>query len=347
MFITTLRRNMGTIIAGLGFFLLCIMTFGNLGELASDQYWKHVGENFTSIGFMSISLTLIQVAIKQGFAEQALQRGLNTENTLRKYEEHRSLIKQATERMIYLPYFLQIYNQRHTKLKRREFLINNNYTSENMLRASENKKLIDKYDEIVVHVTPGSIKWATTEIVYNKQGRILTLQEYRRRRTTKAVIGSLVLMMATVFLARGLFFTPSTEPLWQKFVKLFSYVLAIGVGSLLDVIKEYEKGAFGIPNDLEEINEIWLEFMAWTVPQSIIEEVDEMNKLEGEQNEQREENKDPVDVGADLSEKQETLEIVCTDSSDCVVSSSLSDGDIRLSGNEELNRKCIGDYEST
>ena len=38
----TLRKNIGTIIAILGFVLLCIMTFGDLGELASEAYWRNV-----------------------------------------------------------------------------------------------------------------------------------------------------------------------------------------------------------------------------------------------------------------------------------------------------------------
>ena len=80
-----LRRNIGTIVAVLGFILLCIVTFGDLAELSTKEYWHNVGSNLTAISFVSLGLTLIQVAIKQGLAEQALQRGLNTENTMRKY----------------------------------------------------------------------------------------------------------------------------------------------------------------------------------------------------------------------------------------------------------------------
>lgn len=296
MIIALLRKNIGTIVAAFGFVLLCIMTFGDLGDLMSEQYWINVRENMTSIGIMSISLTLVQTFIRQGFAEQALQRGLNTENTLQKYEEHRALIKNVTEKMIYLPYFLQIYNKRHTEIKKREFLINNNYTCEANLRRDGKQKLIEEYDKIIVHITAGRIKWATTDIVYNKKGQIQTLQEYRNHRTTKAIISSLLFMIGATFFTRGLFFSATTEPLWQKFVKLGSYVIMIVLSSLFTVIKEYEKGAFGVPNDLDEINEIWIEFTNWSVPQSIIDEVNNLEKeITDEQTEKR-----TTNIGTDL-----------------------------------------------
>ena len=174
-FVNLLRKNIGTIIAILGFALLCIVTFGDLGEILAEEYWLNVRNNLTSIGFMTIGLTLIQVSIKQGLAEQALQRGLNTERTTEKYEEHKIIIKANNDKLIYLPYFLQIYNKRHTKLKKQEFLINNNFTAESLLYASGKKNLIRKYERIRVNVTAGSIKWSTVDIVYNKEGRIITL----------------------------------------------------------------------------------------------------------------------------------------------------------------------------
>ena len=109
MFIKILRNNIGTIIAACGFVLLTILTFGDLGNIMTDQYWQNVKENLTSIGLVSISLTLIQVAIKQGLAEQALQKGLNTDKASIAYIEHRDLIKDCTDKMVFLPYFLQSY----------------------------------------------------------------------------------------------------------------------------------------------------------------------------------------------------------------------------------------------
>ena len=77
MFIKTIRKNMGVIVAALGFFLLCIITFGDLGDFMTEEYWRNVRDNLMAIGYMSIALTLIQTVIRQGIAEQALQKGLN------------------------------------------------------------------------------------------------------------------------------------------------------------------------------------------------------------------------------------------------------------------------------
>ena len=222
-------------------------------------------------------MTLIQTSIKQGLAEQALQRGLNSERTTQKYEEHRQVIKANNDKMVYLPYFLQIYNRRHTKLRKREFLVNNNFSSEVSLYNSGRQNLIRKYEQILVHVTASSIKWSSIEISYNKAGRIITLDEYRIRRIKNSVIMSLAGMIGVTFLAGGLFFSPGTEPIWQKFIKLFTYVITITIGSIFTVVKEYEKGAFGVPNELDEINQIWHEFAQWEIPEWVSKEVEELN----------------------------------------------------------------------
>lgn len=308
MFIKILRNNIGTIIAACGFVLLTILTFGDLGNIMTDQYWQNVKENLTSIGLVSISLTLIQVAIKQGLAEQALQKGLNTDKASAAYMEHRDLIKECTDKMVFLPYFLQSYNDRHTLLRKREFLVNNNYSTEKMLRLSGKRRLIRKYDSIHTNVTATRIKWATTDVTYNKKGQIETLGEHRAKRSARAVINSLLFMVGATFLTRGLFFVPGDEPIWQKFVKLLSYALCIAISSILSVIKEYEKGAFGVPNELDEINEIWREFKEWKVPQWVIDEVNELDeKKEAEKNEQREEINDS---GADIQIEQNEVESV-------------------------------------
>lgn len=279
MFITLLRRNIGVLVAALGFVLLCIMTFGDLGELASEEYWRNVKENLTSIGFMSISLTLVQTSIRQGLAEQALQRGLNTDHTQEKYIEHKTIIKSVADRMIYLPYFLQSYNERHTRFAKHEFLVSNNFSSENALRQSGSRRLNRIYNKILVHLTPSCIKWTTTDIVYNKKGQIVSMQGHRRRRVMNAVLTSLAFMLGVTFITRGLFFTPSDEPLRYKFVRLFSYVIAIGISSVLAIIKEYEKGAFGVPNELDEINAIWNEFARWSIPDWVIAETTKFEEV--------------------------------------------------------------------
>jgi len=305
MIIKKLRKNIGTVIAALGFLLLCIATFGNLGEFMTDVYWENVKNNITSIGFLTIALTLIQVSIKQGLAEQALQSGLNTENTTEKYKIHKELMAKNTERMIYLPYFLQIYNKRNTALKKREFLIDNNFSSERMLLNSGKKSLIRKYNSIKVHITPSRIKWATTDIKYNKHGQIITLQEHRVKRIGFAVCRSILFMLGMTLLTRGLFFDASTEPMWQKLIKLVTYILSICVSSIFSVIKEYEKGAFGVPNDLDEINEIWTEFTNWEIPDWVLEEIKKLNN-EKEVNDETD-TKTAINGRTDIQEKQEKV----------------------------------------
>lgn len=294
-----LRKNIGIIIASIGFFLLCIMTFGDIGEILSDKYWENVKNNLTSISFVTIGLTLILAAIKQGLAEQALQRGLNSENTTRRYKEHKDLIVDNTDRLIYLPYFLQMYNKRHTDLKKRDFLIANGYCSEQSLYSSNNKRAIKKYNRIQVRITAADIKWSTVELKYDKNGRILTLDEYRTKRLISGVITSLLSMIGVTFLTGGLFFSPGNIPFWQKLVKLMSYIFCITISGVFTVIKEYEKGAFGVPNELEEINEIWHEFSNWTVPDWVTKEIEVYNK-NMEVNNEREER---IDSRTDIQEK--------------------------------------------
>lgn len=335
-FTNALRKNIGTIIALLGFMLLCIITFGNLGELSTEEYWRSVRDNITAISFVSIGLTFIQTAIKQGVAEQALQRGLNTEKTTQKYEEHKQAIKENNDRMIYLPYFLQIYNKRHTKLRKREFLINNNYSSESSLYASGKEHLIKEYKKIIVHMTAASIKWSTVNVVYNKNGQILTLNEHRKKRLYNSIVMSFICMIGVTFLAGGLFFTESGEPLWQKFVKLFTYCVAMLISSIFTVIKEYEKGAFGVPNDLDEINQIWYEFKRWEIPEWVINEVDKLNREDKEMEELLNgQNERAVNERTDIQEKQEESESLCCSCTDNVVPVSTADDNILLVNDEE------------
>lgn len=331
-FTRALRKNIGTIIAFIGFVLLCIVTFGDLGEIFSEDYWENVEENLLGISFVSIGLTFIQTSIRQGVAEQALQKGLNTERTTKKYEEHRAIIMNNNDKQIYLPYFLQVYNKKHTKLRKQEFLVSNNYSSVKMLYTSGGRKLIRGYEKIRTHITAASIKWSTIDIVYDKNGRILTLNDYRRRRATKSLISSFVTMIGTTFVTGGLFFSPNEEPLWQKFVRLFTYCFAIAIGVVFTVVKEYEKGAFGIPNDLDEINQIWHEFELWEVPEWVIKEVEALNKDEEViADEQRKESKRAVDNGTDIQEKQKEGEIVCDSYTDSLVSVSGINDNILLS----------------
>ena len=308
MIIQAIRKNIGIIVAGLGFFVLCIITFGDLGDFATEEYWRNVRDNLMAIGYMSVSLTLIQTVIKQGIAEQALQKGLNTTNTSKKYEEHKALIHSCADRMIYMPYFLQIYNNRQTKMRKQEFLVSNNFTSEKLLYASNRKKMIRKYEHIRTYVTMGAIKWTTTEIVYDKHGRITPLSSYKRKQLIWSVITSLLIMVGVSFLTKGLFFNPNDSvPVWQKFIKLCTYIIAIALGSVSGVIKNYEKGAFSVPNELDEINEIWQEFKDWTIPDWVMKDIEESNGAVEEENNV---GKERIDIGAIVSQEQKESESI-------------------------------------
>ena len=332
MFISILRKNIGTIISAFGFIILCILTFGNVYEILTEEYWWNVWRNITSIGIMSISLTTVQVTIKQGLAEQALQRGLNTEETRKKYEEHKGIITANVSRLIYMPYFLQTYNRRQTGLKRQEFLISNGFKSEEELMTSGKPKQKKLYKKINIQLTLTSIKWATSDIIYNKKGQIETLAQYRRRRLIKGIIISAIFMFATTLIARGLFFSADTETISQKFVRLLTYVATIIFTSLMNVIKGYEKGAFGVPNELSEINEIWHEFESWQVPEWVEKDIKESMK-----------EVIPDDKRGNLQEEQTTCEESPDTEADTENYSESTGGCILDYSSEELDRQCDGD----
>ena len=297
-----LKRNVGIIVASLGLALLVILTFGDIGELFTEQYWRNVGGNITSIGALTIGLVMIQVTIKQGVSEQALSAGLNTENTKNKYKEHNDVRAKCKEKHVYLPYFLSMRNRRETIRRKKEFLVDNNFTSEKMLYASGNKRLIKAYKAIKTNVTVDSIKWSTLKIVYNKNGRIEKLDEYRRKRAIKGLITGFVYMFASTLIAGGLFLSTYDVPLWQKFVTLFAYIIVIAFTVIFDIGKNYEKGAFGVPNELDEINGIWREFDEWIIPQWVADDVEKNSIIEAELNENMFEEKKTEEI------LQETVE---------------------------------------
>lgn len=347
MFISVLRKYIGTIISVFGFALLCILTFGDIYEIMTEEYWQNVWHNITAIGLMSISLTTIQTTIKQGLAEQALQRGLNTEPAKNKYAEHKAIITQNINRMIYVPYFLQIYNKRHTKLRQREFLLMNNYKSEELLFLSNRKKLIKKYKKIKVDLNVASIKWATTDIVYNKYGRIETLAAYRKKRLLRGIIFSTVCMFATTLVTRGLFFSIVDEPLSHKFIRLATYTFTIILTSVLRVIKEYEKGAFGIPNELDEINEVWHEFESWEAPEWVEKDISEsmkevmMNDKRGNIQEEQATCEESQDTEADFKDWSELISNCVPDDSSAELDRE-SAGDIGQVGQEKVYGNTAG-----
>lgn len=276
------RKNIGAIVATIGLLLMAILTFGDIGELFTEQYWINVGGNLSSIGALTIGLTLVQVSIKQGVSEQALSKGLNTENTKKKYDEHKGWLTKCRPKQIYLPYFLGLRNKRETKRRRQEFLQDNRFLTEEALYASGNKKLIRAYEKIYTNITSDSIKWSTTEIIYNKNGRIEKLDAYRRKRAIKATIMAFVFMLGMTLITGGLFLSVNEVPIWQKVVKFFTYLITMAITVVFDIGKNYEKGAYGVPNELDEVNTIWEEFDKWEVPNWVIKEVEELNSPQNE-----------------------------------------------------------------
>lgn len=271
-----LRKNAGIIASVIGVILLAILTYGDMGQLFTDKYWENVGGNISSISALTIGLVLVQVAIKQGLSEQALSKGLNTQNTKDKYEEHRKVREKCRSKQIYLPYFLNIRNKRQTKMRKEEFLVENNFSSEKLLFASKNKRLIRLYLKIRENVTMNSIIWSTTEIRHSKNGRIEKLNTFRSKRAIKSVVVAILAMFATTLITGGLFLDTADIPFWQKTIKLLTYLVTIAVLSIFDIEQNYEKGAFGVPNELDEINGVWEEFYNWEVPAWVKNEVLEM-----------------------------------------------------------------------
>jgi len=298
-FSKVIRKNIGTIISIIGIILLVILTYGDMGELFTDKYWENVGGNITSIGALTIGLVLIQVSIKQGVSEQALITGLNTPDTKAKYDEHKNIKKKCASRLLYLPHFLSARNKRETERRKREFLVDNNFTSEsflynmdtclNFFEKLKRKKLIKEYEHIQTNITPDSINWSTTDIVHNKNGRIERLETYRKKRAVKATITALIWMLGTTLITGGLFLDPTDIPFWQKTAKLLTYLISMALSVFFDISKNYEKGAFGVPNELDEINGIWEEFQNWSIPAWVKEEVEKeeiQNILEEQPNQE-------------------------------------------------------------
>jgi hypothetical protein len=271
--INFLRRNIGTIASSIGLVLLVILTFGDIAEISSAEYWESVGGNLASIGILTVGLTLIQVVIKQGVSEQALSKGLGTDRTQTKYKEHSGLIEKNREKHLCISYFLDERNERETKQRRRIFIANNGFRSEEALLGSGEKRLIRKYRGIRTNITGDSITWASTQIVYKKDGKIEKLEEYRERRAVKGVFKAVIVMLATTFIAWGLFLDAAETPFWQKLVKFFTYIISMALSSIFDISANWEKGAFGVPNELDEINKIWKEFELWTVPEHVQKEI--------------------------------------------------------------------------
>lgn len=265
--IRKLRNNIGAITSSIGLIILVILLYGNPIEINTAEYWINVKNNIMSISILGFGLVLVNSAIKQGISEQALSTGLNTENTTNKFLEHKELIKKGVNRDVQLSEFLKMFNERETKIRRQEFLLSNNIDSDEVFKKPKltfkEKRLKRKYFKIKTLVTPSSIKWATTTITYDKRGRLETLGNYRTKRAIKGLLTGTIVMFGMTLVARGLFLDVHQINWLAQTMQLFMYILTISITSIFDVIKNYEKGAFGVPNELDEINTIWQEFIDW------------------------------------------------------------------------------------
>lgn len=311
-----LRKNIGLIVSIIGVILLVILTFGDMGELFTEKYWENVGGNLSSISALTIGLVMIQTTIKQGVSEQALSAGLNKDDTQKKYTEHKTIRKDCREKEIYLPYFLDIRNKRETRRRKREFLVDNNFTSEKKLFESGNQKLIKKYNQIQINITADSIKWSTTEIVFKKNGQIEKLDTYRKKRAVKGFLTGVAWMLGATLITGGLFLDTAEIPFIQKVIKLFSYFLTIAFSVVFDICKNYEKGAFGVPNELEEVNGIWEEFKQWQVPEWVEKDVEMNNMPEDLEDEQP---KQTEKVEEETTKEDIEIEEPCDDKEDVIL----------------------------
>jgi hypothetical protein len=80
-FIEIARKNIGTMCAAIGFLAMTVIKYGGSIDITTAEYWASVEHNLMRITFETVVLVFIQIIIKQGLCEQALQRGLNTEDT--------------------------------------------------------------------------------------------------------------------------------------------------------------------------------------------------------------------------------------------------------------------------
>jgi hypothetical protein len=251
--------------------------------------------------------------VKQGIKEQALSKGLNTDETIKAYNDHKAIRGRAREKELYLVYFLSERNARQTKYKRREFLGYNNFTTEELFMKNASPKMKRKYLRICVLLREQDIKWASTGVVYDKYGRIEKLVEHRRKRLIKDIVLSLLLTVVMTIFVSELIATFTFDNWVTKMIDLFTYGLVIAITSILGVSGEYEHGRFTIPNNLEEINNIWEEFIRWSIPQWCIDEVEkekvDMQEIKEEvaENGKREES---IDGGTDIQEQQAEVEMV-------------------------------------
>lgn len=91
--------------------------------------------------------------------------------------------------------------------------------------------------------------------------------------------------------------------------------------TIFDVTKNYEKGAFCVPNELDEVNNIWKEFELWVIPEDVKSEVENdmliLSSMTGKRIEYIEEEnigecdverKETIDTGTDVQEESAEVE---------------------------------------
>jgi hypothetical protein len=274
--IKKIRENIGIIISCFGFFLLTILIFGDVTQIHTRGYWVEVYQNLVGYTLFSFAVTLLQVAIKQGIGEQALRTGINSPETITAITEHRKLIKGLKHKESYLPFFLEVYNERETKCRRNRFLYENLYKTEIELLDSKKKRIIKKYLRIRTAMRVSDLRWVTNEIKFDKFGRFETLTIHRKARLIFGLITAVVLSVFMLLISDKLFPNITAENIGQKIFKLFIYVVVIGFNEVfIDAPKEYEYGKYTIPVLLENINNIWLEFEQWKIPPELLDDLEQ------------------------------------------------------------------------
>ncbi len=364
-----LKNNIGSITATIGLVLLVILTYGNLAEINTIEYWQNVTKNIAGIGLLSIGLSMTQLTIKQGVAEQALRSGLNKKLYLKKvdsqgndipildaenrrildpactparFNEHYALLEKCRTRDKFLPFYLAEYNRRETIRRKEDFLLENEFKDRNGLPSEEalleikfkwwqikNKLLKKKYLRIRTNITADNLKWSTTDIEYDEQGNIRKLSYHRRKRLIKGVFMSILSMGGAAFVAAGLFIDAAEVPVWQKTIKFFSYLIIIAITVIMSVVKEYEKGSIGVANELGQVNNIWLDFDKWEPTAEIEEKVNERERR--------------TNIGANAGVKSKEIQVAETPKQSGLLGVADSSGGPTGPGSEQLYFEFYGD----
>ena len=274
-FTEKLKKNIGAIVAGISFFIIIILTYCNILEINTARYRANVWSNLINISLMSAALTFIQVAVRQGICEQFLTSGMNTENTIAKYGEHKEVLERLKFKNIFMPFFLRERNARMTRIKKSEYLASQTDKSGNIfLREADfyaraKKSKVRKYNSLRVCWTPDDLRWTSTQIEYDKENRIIKLPKHRIIRARNGILTAIASMLVIILIAKNLFDDFTWNNFSQQTVQIVLYAITIAITTLFPAAAEYEYGKFTMPNILDEINLVLFEFENWNIPDEV------------------------------------------------------------------------------